>query len=95
MGLVQRLAWLFHGRVGRFVEIDDLIQAGYVGLVEASARYSIRDGVSFSAYAAIRVRGAILDMLRRNSNLCRKTISMRQAVLRARALSKISAVRRI
>lgn len=85
MGLVQRLAWLFHGRVGRFIEIEDLMQAGYIGLVEASARYSIREGVSFAAYAAIRIRGAILDMLRRNSNLCRKTITMRQTVMRARA----------
>ncbi|MEL6915414.1 MAG: FliA/WhiG family RNA polymerase sigma factor [Pseudomonadota bacterium] len=85
MSLVHRLAWHFHGRVGRFVEIDDLIQAGYVGLVEATSRYTVQDGVSFGAYAAIRVRGAILDALRRNSNLCRKTVLMRQTVARARS----------
>jgi RNA polymerase sigma factor for flagellar operon FliA len=84
MPLVQRLAWHFHGRVGRFVEIDDLLQAGYLGLVDASQRYSVCDGVSFAAYAAIRIRGSIIDHLRRNSNLCRSTISMRQAVERAR-----------
>lgn len=72
--LVQRLAWHFQGRVGRFVEIEDLLQAGYLGLVDASQRYSVRDGVTFSAYAAIRVRGSIIDYLRRNSNLCRQTI---------------------
>ena len=84
MPLVQRLAWHFHGRVGRFVEVDDLLQAGYLGLVDASQRYSVCDGVNFAAYAAIRIRGSIIDHLRRNSNLCRNTISMRQAVERAR-----------
>lgn len=84
MPLVQRLAWHFHGRVGRFVEVDDLLQAGYLGLVDASQRYSVCDGVSFAAYAAIRIRGSIIDHLRRNSNLCRNTISMRQAIERAR-----------
>lgn len=80
LDLVRRLAWHFQGRVGRFVEVDDLIQAGYLGLVDAAQRYSVRDGVSFAAYAAIRVRGSIIDYLRRNSNLCRATISMRQKI---------------
>lgn len=84
MALVQRLAWHFQGRVGRFVEIEDLLQAGYLGLVDASNRYSAREGVSFASYAAIRIRGAIVDFLRRNSNLCRNTIEMRRKVERAR-----------
>lgn len=67
MPLVQRLAWHFHGRVGRFVEIEDLLQAGYLGLVDAGQRYSVREGVTFSAYAAIRIRGSIVDLLRRLS----------------------------
>lgn len=83
MHLVKRLAWHFLGRVGRFVELEDLMQAGYLGLVDASQRYSVREGVSFSAYAAIRIRGSIVDLLRRNSNLCRKTIAMQQEVKRA------------
>lgn len=80
MSLVQRLAWHFHGRVGRFIEIDDLLQAGYLGLIDASQRYSVCDGVSFAAYAAIRIRGSIIDHLRRNSNLCRNSITMRQKI---------------
>lgn len=84
MQLVQRLAWHFHGRVGRFVEIDDLMQAGYLGLVDASQKYSVCDGVSFAAYAAIRIRGSIIDHLRSNSNLCRSTISVRQTIERTR-----------
>lgn len=84
MQLVQRLAWHYQGRVGKFAEIDDLLQAGYLGLIDASQRYSLRDGVTFSAYATIRIRGAILDLLRRNSNLCRSTIAMRQKIDKAR-----------
>ena len=84
MHLVQRLAWHYQGRVGKFAEIEDLMQAGYLGLVDASQRYSTREGVTFAAYAAIRVRGSIVDLLRRNSNLCRSTISMRQRISKAR-----------
>lgn len=82
--LVQRLAWHFQGRVGHFVEIEDLIQAGCLGLVDAAQRYSAREGVTFAAYAAIRIRGSIIDHLRHNSNLCRSTISMRQKIERNR-----------
>ena len=84
IALVERLAWHYRGRVGRFAEVEDLLQAGYLGLVDASQRYSKRDGVTFAAYAAIRIRGAIIDQLRRNSNLCRSTINMRQSIERAR-----------
>ena len=85
MNIVQRLAWMFHGRVGRFVEIEDIMQAGYIGLVEAAQRYTPQEGVTFAAYAAQRIRGAILDSLRRNSNLSRKTVTMRQSVMRTRS----------
>jgi RNA polymerase sigma factor for flagellar operon FliA len=83
--LVERMAWHYRGRVGRFAEVEDLLQAGYLGLVDASQRYSKREGVSFAAYAAIRIRGAIIDQLRRNSNLCRSTIAMRQKIEKTRA----------
>lgn len=78
--IVRRLAWHFHGRVGRFIEIDDLLQAGYLGLIDASRRYTVQEGVSFAGYAGIRVRGAIIDFLRRNSNLCRATIAMQKRI---------------
>ncbi len=76
MDLVRRMAWHYFGRAGRFIEVEDLLQAGYYGLVDASRRYTEQEGVPFSSYAAIRVRGAIIDVLRRNSNLCRNTIAM-------------------
>ena len=80
MNLVRKIAWHMHGRVGRMVEIDDLLQVGYIGLVDASQRYVPKPGVSFAAYAKIRIRGSIVDYLRSNSSMCRATIAMHQKV---------------
>lgn len=80
MNLVRKIAWHMHGRVGRIVEIDDLLQVGYIGLVDASQRYVPKAGVSFAAYAKIRIRGSIVDYLRSNSSMCRATIAMHQKV---------------
>ena len=78
MGLVRKIAWHMHGRVKSAVEIEDLIQIGMYGLVTAAQNYVIKEGVSFASYAGIRIRGEIVDHLRRNSNLCRTTIQMQQ-----------------
>ncbi len=77
---VRRIAFYFHGRVKGAVEVDDLIQIGYLGLIDASQKYVKKPGVSFSSYAKLRIRGAIVDFLRSNSNLCRSTIAMKQKV---------------
>ncbi len=78
MGLVRKIAWHMHGRVKSAVEIEDLIQIGMYGLVTSAQNYVIKEGVSFASYAGIRIRGEIVDHLRRNSNLCRTTIQMQQ-----------------
>jgi RNA polymerase sigma factor for flagellar operon FliA len=78
MGLVRKIAWHMHGRVKSAVEIEDLIQIGMYGLVTAAQNYMVKEGVSFASYAGIRIRGEIVDHLRRNSNLCRTTIQMQQ-----------------
>lgn len=80
LDLVRKIAWHFHGRVGQRVEIDDLLQVGYLGLLDASRRYVPQPGVTFAAYAAIRIRGAIVDYLRSASNLCRATIQVQRKV---------------
>ena len=67
-----------HVRVGSAIEIDDLIQIGYFGLVTAAQKYSVKEGASFASYAVLRIRGAIVDHLRKSSNLCRTTIQMQQ-----------------
>ena len=76
--LVKKIAWHYHGRVKNIVEIDDLMQIGMLGLITAAKNFTERPGVSFSTYAKIRIKGEIVDYLRKNSNLCRTTITNKQ-----------------
>ena len=76
--LVKKIAWHYHGRVKNIVEIDDLMQIGMLGLITAAKNFTERPGVSFSSYAKIRIKGEIIDYLRKNSNLCRTTITNKQ-----------------
>ncbi len=78
LDLVKKIAWQLHGRVHNIVEIEDLIQQGMEGLVHAAQKYSPKEGVNFSQYAHLRIRGSIIDYLRKNSNLCRTTIKKKQ-----------------
>jgi len=64
--LVKRLAYHLIARLPSSVAVDDLIQAGMIGLLDAARQYDERQGASFETYASIRVRGAMLDELRRN-----------------------------
>jgi RNA polymerase sigma factor for flagellar operon FliA len=64
-GLVKRIAYHLAARLPANVEIDDLIQAGSIGLLEAARNYQGDRGASFETYAGIRIRGAMLDELRR------------------------------
>ena len=78
MNLVKKIAWHMHGRVRAAIEIEDLMQIGYFGLVTAAQKYSPKEGATFASYAVLRIRGAIVDHLRKSSNLCRTTIQMQQ-----------------
>ena len=78
LDLVRKIAWQLHGRVQNIVEVEDLIQQGMEGLVHAAQKYSPQEGVNFSQYAQLRIRGSIIDFLRKNSNLCRTTIKKKQ-----------------
>jgi len=64
--LVKRIAYHLKARLPATVIVDDLLQAGMVGLLEASRKYDSGRGASFETYAGIRIRGAMLDELRRN-----------------------------
>jgi RNA polymerase sigma factor for flagellar operon FliA len=66
MGLVRRIAHHLIGRLPASVQIDDLIQAGAMGLLEAARQYDASHGASFETYAGIRIRGAMLDEVRRH-----------------------------
>ena len=76
--LVKKIAWHLHGRVSAIIEIEDLIQIGMLGLISAAQNYTPQKDALFSSYANIRIKGEILDYLRKNSNLCRATIKMKK-----------------
>ena len=63
--LVKRIAYHLAGRLPPSVEVDDLIQAGMLGLLEAASNYAPNRGASFETYAGIRIRGAMIDALRK------------------------------
>jgi RNA polymerase sigma factor for flagellar operon FliA len=63
--LVKRIAYHLAGRLPPSVEVDDLIQAGMLGLLEAASNYAANSGASFETYAGIRIRGAMIDALRK------------------------------
>lgn len=63
--LVKRIAYHLMSRLPPSVQADDLIQAGMIGLLEASRNYDPSQGASFETYAGIRIRGAMLDEIRR------------------------------
>lgn len=63
--LVKRIAHHLLARLPASVQVDDLIQAGMIGLLEASRKYEISKGASFETYAGIRIRGAMMDEIRK------------------------------
>ena len=63
--LVKRIAHHMIARMPSSVQVDDLIQAGMIGLLEAAQKYDGSKGASFETYAGIRIRGAIVDEMRR------------------------------
>ena len=63
--LVRRIAHHLAARLPASVEVDDLIQAGMIGLIEASRSYDAEQGASFETFASIRIRGSMIDEIRR------------------------------
>lgn len=77
MALVRKIAWHVHGRVSSAIDIEDLVQIGMVALVEAANGYEDR-GHAFSTYATMRIRGSMIDHLRRQATLCRSAMARRK-----------------
>lgn len=63
--LVKRIAHHLMARLPDSVQADDLVQAGMIGLLEAASKFDGSRGASFETYAGIRIRGAMLDEVRR------------------------------
>lgn len=63
--LVRRIAHHLAARLPASVDVGDLVQAGMLGLMEAARQFDSNNGASFTTYASIRIRGAMLDEMRR------------------------------
>lgn len=67
MPLVRKLAWLYEGSCDSALDIDDLIQAGLIAVTECVGRHQRDSDDGFAAYVKLRVRGAMIDLLRSQS----------------------------
>jgi RNA polymerase sigma factor FliA len=82
--MVRRIAWHVHSRMSTAIDVEDLIQIGMIALVEASRVFEDR-GVAFAPYASTRVRGAMIDELRRDARMARSGMAKRREISQIRA----------
>ena len=85
--LVKRIAYHLSGRLPASIQPGDLIQAGMIGLIEAVRHYDATQGASFETYAGIRIRGAMLDEVRKSDWAPRSVY--RKAREMSRAITKV------
>lgn len=81
--MVRRLAWHVHGGGRQGIELEDLMQAGMVALTEAAQRHNGPGEDGFAAYAKLRVRGAMVDLVRRHVPLSRGAVERRRQLREA------------
>jgi len=79
LATVRRIAWHVHGQMGGAVDVEDLVQVGLVALVEAMAGAEDRGGPAFQQYLRTRLRGAMIDELRRHATTTRGAMRRRRA----------------
>lgn len=85
LGLVHHVARQLARRVNDEVELDELVSAGTVGLAQAIESFESSRGLSFSTFAVPRIRGAMLDELRRQDHVPRSVRRKFRAIADARA----------
>ncbi len=81
--LVQRIAYHLKARLPDSVLLEDLLQSGMMGLLEASGKYNDSKGASFETYAGIRIRGAMIDEIRKGDWVPRSVHKNARAVAQA------------
>jgi RNA polymerase sigma factor for flagellar operon FliA len=81
--LVKRIAYHVVSRLPAHIEVDDLIQAGMIGLLNAAQNYTPTKGANFETYAGIRIRGAMLDEARKSNWTPRSTFRHAKQVSQA------------
>lgn len=83
IGIVRNLAWQMHRRARTLTDLEELVQTGMVALVEAANQWQDR-GHAFSTYAQTRIRGAMIDAMRRGATLTRGAIARKREVEQVR-----------
>ncbi len=82
--LVKRIAYHMMGRLPSNIQLEDMVQAGMIGLFEALKGYDMSRGASFETYARIRIRGAMIDEVRRGDwtprSVYRKSRQLSEAI---------------
>jgi RNA polymerase sigma factor for flagellar operon FliA len=81
--MVRKLAWHLSGSAGPSLDVEDLMQAGLVALTECAQRHEGPSEDGFAAYAKLRVRGAMVDLLRSTSPEVRGAREKRRRIERA------------
>jgi RNA polymerase sigma factor for flagellar operon FliA len=74
MGLVKKIAIFLRARLPEYMELNDMVQLGMLGLMEAYKNFDESQGGDFEAFAKIRIRGAIIDEARKLSKITRMAI---------------------
>jgi RNA polymerase sigma factor for flagellar operon FliA len=77
--MVRRVAWHVHGSMSTIIDVEDLVQIGMVALVEAVNSFEDRGQVTFEQYLLTRLRGSMIDELRRQATLTRGAMRRRKA----------------
>ena len=78
LDVVKKIAFYYVGRVGKVVEVDDLLKLGMVGIVEAAHNDTPKEDVTCVSDAKLRIQGAMVDYLVKASNLCSGAIRQKQ-----------------
>lgn len=83
--MVRKLAWHLSGSGGPTIDVEDLMQAGLVALTECAQKHDSPSEDGFAAYAKLRVRGAMVDLLRSASPDARGARAKRRMIEHMRA----------
>jgi len=84
--LVKKIAYHLSAKMPSSVQLDDLIQSGMIGLLEAANKYDISKGAGFETFASIRIRGAMLDEIRKGDWGPRSVYRNRRQVTEAKRI---------
>ena len=78
LGLVRKIAWHVHSRVSSAIDVEDLIQIGTIALIEAAQGFEDRGEATFATYATLRIRGGMIDALRKSATMVRSAMRRRR-----------------